>query len=189
MSSLRPTRLTPTPNCKAAGPSGIIAEMLKAAGEEGVGLVRKVAEAHGSYRGVKLTDQVMKLLEWVLDSSIYQMVNINGMQFTFMPSIGTTDAIFIARRLQEKYIAGANKQLYFAFVYLEKAFDRVPRKVRWWALRSLGVDEWAVRVIQGMYHNARSRVRVTDQYSEEFGMGVGMHQGSVLSPLLFILVL
>ena len=49
--------------------------------------------------------------------------------------------------------------------------------------------EWAVRVIQGMYVNARSRVRVNGQYSEEFGVGVGVHQGSVLSPLLFILVL
>ena len=71
---------------------------------------------------------------------------------------GTTDAIFIVRQLQEKNIA-VNKKLYFAFVDLEKAFDRVPRKVLWWALRSLGVDEWAVRVIQGMYSNARSRVR------------------------------
>ena len=59
----------------------------------------------------------------------------------------------------------------------------------WWALRSLGVEEWAVHLIQGMYVNARSRVRVNGQYSEEFGVGVGVHQGSVLSPLLFILVL
>ena len=38
-----------------------------------------------------------------------------------------------------------------------------------------------------MYTNTRSLVRVNGQYSEEFGLGV--HQGSVLSPLLFILVL
>ena len=39
-----------------------------------------------------------------------------------------------------------------------------------------------------MYANARSRVRVNGQCSEEFDVGV-VHQGSVLSPLLFILVL
>ena len=35
----------------------------------------------------------------------------------------------------------------------------------------------------------KSRVRVNGQYSKEFRVGVGVHQGSVLSPLLFILVL
>ena len=40
-----------------------------------------------------------------------------------------------------------------------------------------------------MYKDMRSRVRVEDGYSEEFGVGVGVHQGSVLSPLLFIIVL
>ena len=44
-------------------------------------------------------------------------------------------------------------------------------------------------VIPGMYSNALSRVQVNGQYSEEFGVGVGMHQGSVPCPLLFILVL
>ena len=37
--------------------------------------------------------------------------------------------------------------------------------------------------------DVRSRVRVGDGYSEEFGVGVGVHQGAVLSPLLFIIVL
>ena len=40
------------------------------------------------------------------------------------------------------------------------------------------MEEWAVRVIQGMYMNARSRVHINGQYSEEFGVGVGVHQGS-----------
>ena len=71
----------------------------------------------------------------------------------------------------------------------EKAFDRVPRKVIWWTLRKLGVDEWIVRLVQGMYPNARSRVRIGDRYSEDFEVKVGVHQGSVLSPLLFIIVL
>jgi hypothetical protein len=201
---------------KAAGPSGVVAEMLKSAGDECANVVRELAEKvicnavvpiewqesyihnlfkgkgvaleRGNYRGLKLTDQVMKLIERLLDDSVRGMVDIDDMQFAFVPGRGTTDAIFIARQLQEKYIA-ANKTLYFAFIDLEKAFDRVPRNVLWWALRTLGVQEWAVRAIQAMYANARSRVIVNGQPSEEFGVGVGVHQGSVLSPLLFILVL
>ena len=37
----------------------------------------------------------MKLLEWELDSSIHKMVNIDEMQFVFLPGGGITDAIII----------------------------------------------------------------------------------------------
>ena len=105
-----------------------------------------------------------------------------------MSGRGTTDAIFIVRQLPEKHLA-ANKPLFMAFVDLEKAFDRVLQNVIWWAMRKLGIDEWLVRLVQSMYKDVRSRVRVGDGYSDEFGVGVGDHQDSVLSPLLFIIVL
>ena len=44
-------------------------------------------------------------------------------------------------------------------------------------------------MVQGMYANAQSRVHVGEGYSKEFEVKVGVHQGSVLSPLLFIIVL
>ena len=50
-----------------------------------------------------------------------------------MPGKGTTHALFILRRMQEKF-RGREKKLYMCFVNLEKAFDRVPRKVKEWAL-------------------------------------------------------
>ena len=115
-------------------------------------------------------------------------MSIEDSQFGFIPDRGTTDAIFVVRQLQEKYLA-ANKGRYMAFLDLEKAFDRVPRKVIWWGLRKLGVEEWIVQLVQGMYANARRCVRVGEGYSEEFEVKVGVHQGSVLSPLLLIIVL
>ena len=130
----------------------------------------------------------MKILERIVDGLIRQLVSINDSQFGFVPSRGTTDTIFVVRQLQEKYLA-ANKRLYMAFIDLEKAFDRVPRKVIWWAPRKLGVEEWIVLLVQGMYANMRSHVHVGEGYSEEFDEKVGVHQGSVLSPLLFIIVL
>ena len=115
-------------------------------------------------------------------------VNIDSMQFGFMPGRGTTDPIFIMRQLHEKYL-GKGKDLYFMFIDLEKAFDRVPRKVLWWALRKLLVPEWLVCTIQAMYSGAKSAIRINGQFSAEFGVTVGVHQGSVLSPLLFIIVM
>ena len=201
---------------KAPGPSGIVVEMIREAGDMGASMIRDLAVAiirdgkvpydweqsfivclykgkvdaleRGNYRGLKLTEQVMKILERIVDGLIRQLVSSDDSQFGFVPGRGTTDAIFVVRQLQEKYLA-ANKRLYMAFVDLEKAFDWVPRKVIWWALRKLGVEEWIVRLVQGMYANARSRVHVGEGYSEEFEVKVGVHQGSVLSPLLFIIVL
>ena len=43
----------------------------------------------------------MKLLERMLDSFIRNMVDIDEMQFGFVPGRGTTDAIYIVRQLQE----------------------------------------------------------------------------------------
>jgi len=50
------------------------------------------------------------------------------MQFGFMKGKGSTDAIFLVRQIQEKFRAKGQK-LYFGFVDLEKAFDRVPTEV------------------------------------------------------------
>ena len=37
------------------------------------------------------------------------MVKVDEMQFGFMPGKGTTDAVFILRRLQEEYLDKENK--------------------------------------------------------------------------------
>ena len=201
---------------KAAGPSGVVADMVKAAGDVGAEWMTEVCNAVvkdgkipeewskswmvnvykgkgdalvcGSYRGIKLLEHAMKIMERVIEVRVRNIVEIDNMQFGFMAGKGTTDAIFVVRQLQEKYLA-KKKDLWMAFVDLEKAFDRVPRQVVWWALRSLGVDEWIVSVIKAMYEEATTAVKIDGRESKTFGVRVGVHQGSVLSPLLFIIVL
>ena len=72
---------------------------------------------------------------------------------------------------------------------LEKAFDRVPREVIRWAMRKLGVEEWLVSAVMSMYIGAKTVVRTVYDNSNGSAVKVGMHQGSALSPLLFVIVM
>ena len=74
----------------------------------------------------------MKIVERELKNRIRGLVTIDDMQFGFMPRKGMTHLLFILRRMQEEF-RGREKKLYMCFVDLEKALDRVPRKVMEWA--------------------------------------------------------
>jgi len=50
------------------------------------------------------------------------------------------------------------KDLWIAFVDLQKAFDMVPRYVVRWALRELGLDEWLVSMMKAMYADTSTMV-------------------------------
>ena len=53
----------------------------------------------GSYRGVKLLEHAVKIVERVLRRRIRTPISLNKMQFGFMPGKVTMDAIFIVRRM------------------------------------------------------------------------------------------
>jgi len=56
-------------------------------------------------------------------------------------------------------------------------------------MRSLGLDEWLVSVVQSMNDDATTVVRVNGGDSNAFEVKVSVHQGSELSPLLSVIAL
>ena len=142
----------------------------------------------GLYRGVKLLEHGMKIIERVFGRRIRALVDFDEVQFGFMFGKGAIDALFLVRRLQDEHRA-KDKRMYMCFVDLEKAFDRVPRRVMEWAMRKKGVPEILVKVVLSLYEGAETKVRVGLGLSEEFSVKVGVHQGSMLSPLLFAIVI
>ena len=111
--------------CKAAGLSGLITEMIQATGDIGtqwildlcIGIVKEgcipgdwkssvVLPINkgkgdpmecGSYRGIKLLEHAMKVVERIFEHRIRQQIEIDDMQFGLMKGKGTTDATFMAR--------------------------------------------------------------------------------------------
>ena len=116
---------------KAAGPSEVNMDMIIASGTFGVGVTKKLCQRMldgegmpeewktsvvvpifkgkgdvvdcGAYRGVKLLEHAMKIVERVLENRIRELVMIDKMQFGFMPGKSTTHALFILRRMQEEF--------------------------------------------------------------------------------------
>ena len=97
---------------------------------------------HGNYCGLKLTDKVMKLLEQGLDYYIREIVNIDEMQFGFVPSRGTISIV----PQQQKFIT-TNKISLVCLYRHRKSLRLCTTKILRWTLQGLRVEECVVCVI------------------------------------------
>ncbi|GJR32479.1 retrovirus-related pol polyprotein LINE-1 [Tanacetum coccineum] len=146
------------------------------------------AQICSNYRGIKLLGHTMKLWERVIERRLRRETNMSENQFGFMPGRSTIEAIHLLRNLMEKY-RERQGDLHMAFLDLEKAYDSVSRELIWRTLIDKGTPRRYLRVIRGMYDGAKTRVRSSMGNTEFFPMEVGLHQGSVISPYLFALIL
>jgi hypothetical protein len=73
------------------------------------------------------------------------------------------------------------------FIDLENAYDKVPRNT--WALQKHKVSSKYITLIKDMYDNVVINVRTSDGATNDFPINIGLHQGSALSPYLFVLMM
>ena len=129
----------------------------------------------------------MKLWERVIEHRLRRVTSVTQNQFEFMPGRSTMEAIFLMRQLMERY--REQKDLHMIFIDLEKAYDKVPRNVMWWALQKHKVPTQYITLIKDMYKNVMMFVRTCGGDTTDFAINIGLHQGSTLSPYLFALVM
>jgi hypothetical protein len=94
----------------------------------------------------------------------------------------------LVRQLMER-CREQKKDLHMIFIDLEKAYDKVPRNVMWWALQKHKASSKYITLIKDMYDNVVTSVRTSDIDTNDFSINIGLHQGSALSPYLFALVM
>ena len=96
------------------------------------------------------------------------------------------DAIFATQETLSNHLQDGGTPFLCLFD-IEKTFDSVELPILLQHLLNKGINGKFWRLIKNWYTNSTSRVRVNNQLSEPFTVGV--KQGSVLSPTLFLIVM
>ena len=199
---------------KAPGPDGIYPEMVVNQGIEADKLLLKICQLAwktkevpkdwktsniipihkngpttqcGNYRGISLLSVPGKVYARIIEGRLRKTVEdkLLDCQSGFRPGRSVQDHIFTLRQISEKTYR-YNSEVHVCFVDLQKAFDSVQRKELWQALIEHGVDKKLIEAIQSFYINPECQVQIAGKTSSTFNIDVGVRQGCILSPILFI---
>ena len=99
----------------------------------------------------------------------------------------TSDQIFILKTIIDKYInkTGKGNKLYTCSIDFRKAFDTVCHDGLLLKLQRAGINGKIYDLIKSMYQNSTARVKCKNTLIDNIEIKQGVHQGNVLSPLLF----
>ena len=145
-----------------------------------------------SYRGITLTSVFAKTLETLL---LDRMLLILGdhcipqlTQTAYQRGVSCADATFTCQETISKFIREGDA-IYSCFYDLASAFDTVEYPVLLSHLKDSGISGKTWRLIKHWYSGIHSYVRIGKATSPSFTISRGFRQGSVLSPILFLLVM
>ncbi len=140
------------------------------------------------YRGITLLSVVGKLYSSILNDRLTTWVEGKGIlveeQAGFRKKRSTVDQLYIMYEIiKSRY----PKETYCCFLDIQKAYDRVWRDGLWKKMYKYGIKGKMWRVIKNMYRRVESCVLVDGKTTGFFEIEVGVRQGCMVSPMLFLL--
>jgi hypothetical protein len=141
-------------------------------------------------RGITLLSTPSKVFARVLINRIYDGVDakLRKEQAGFRRGRGTTEQIFVLRNIIEQSIEW-NATVYVNFVDFEKAFDSVHQDSLWKIMKTYGIPDKIIKMVQLLYEDNECTVADSGQQSEWFRIKTGVKQGCCMSGFLFLLVI
>ena len=140
----------------------------------------------GSHRPITLLSVPGKVFAHVLLARLEPLMveSRRPQQSGFTAGRSTADAILALRLLSDLH-REFSQPLYVAYVDLKSAFDSVDRAALWKAVRGVGAPALLLNLIQDLYTQTNSQVRLGKHLSPSFQTKSGVRQGCVLAPALF----
>ncbi len=137
-----------------------------------------------SYRGITLCSSIAKVIDIVMLMRYSHLLCITDMQYAFMKGHNTVMCTLVLTEVINYYLNN-NSDVYTCFIDATKAFDCIRYNKLFHILIDRGMPALAVRSMLDLYHRQVIRTVWKGNLSRGFGTSNGIHQGGIISPILF----
>ena len=142
-----------------------------------------------NYRGICVSSCLGKLFFSILNQRLLEHVTslniLHKSQIGFLLKNWTSDHLLTLQTLIDKYIHCHGEKVYTCFVDFRKAFDSVWKDGLLYKLLQIGVGGRFYKLIKNIYSNSSCALKIGTSQTRSFSYSRGIHQGCILSPLLF----
>lgn len=142
-----------------------------------------------NYRPISILPTLSKIMEKVVHSQFYKFLNsqdlLSSKQFGFRPKYSTTTALSnfvdeVLLNMEQGNLCGA------VFLDRTKAFDTVDHCILLSKLSAIGVLPGSIKWFESYLSNRKQRTSCGNELSDALPVTLGVPQGSILGPLLFV---
>ena len=143
-----------------------------------------------NYRPITVLPILSKILERLVHIQIYSYLSENKIlsqsQFGFRLKLSTSTALAF---FTDSILDNADNGLITASVFLDlsKAFDTVDHNILLRKLKLIGLDSKSLNWVESYLSNRFQKTSISNTLSSPLPVSVGVPQGSILGPLLFII--
>ena len=143
-----------------------------------------------NYRPISLLPTFSKIFERCIFNRLLNFIDryslLETNQFGFRKKKSTEDAIL---DLTNKIYQSLNNKEYSIGVFIDysKAFDTIDHQILLKKLEKYGVRGIPLQLFRSYLSNRKHKTKIQDNLSSSKSINIGLPQGSILSPLIFIL--
>ena len=147
---------------------------------------KQLSRSHTNFRVLAKVLETLTLMRLQCDFLEKKIPHLN--QTAYCKGVSCAEAIFSIMEVISTY-SQCSEKVYMCFYDLQKAFDSIQYPVLLKRLYESGVNGKAWRLLRSWYTSPKSIVRVNGLLSSPLTLKRGVLQRSVLSPLLFLLIM